>query len=131
MSYAKNALVSGEQILHRGHFHWMDKLTALMLCCVAVGVFLIIRMWATEIVVTNRRLIYKRGWVARKTEEISLSRIEEVNLRQGALERIFVMGVVQVQGMGGGDIMLPRMGAPMKFKRELQQAQARAETMRR
>ena len=31
--------------------------------------------------ITNRRFIYKRGWIARKTEEMSLHRIEEVNLR--------------------------------------------------
>ena len=120
MSYVKNALASGEQVLHKGHFHWAEKIMALAFCCVIIGIFPVIRMWTAEIAVTNRGLIFKCGWIARKTEEISLARIEEVNLRQGVLGRILGFGHVQVQGMG----------APMRFKRELQQAQARMEPAR-
>ena len=127
MSYVKSALVTGEQVRYEGHFHWTDKLTALVLCFVVVGIFWVISMWTTEMAITNRRLIFKRGWIARKTEELGLHRIEEVNLRQGIIGRIFGYGRVQVQGMGGGDIMLPSMGSPMRFKRELQEAQARAD----
>ncbi len=127
MSYVKSALVTGEQIQYEGHFHWTDKLTALILCCVVVGIFWVISMWATEMAVTNRRLIYKRGWIARKTEELGLQRIGEVNLTQGILGRILNYGKVQVRGLGGGDIMLPKMRSPLGFKKALQEAQAQAE----
>jgi len=127
VSYVKDALVSGEAILYRGRFHWLEKATAIALSLVLIGLIYIIRMWTTEIVVTNRRLIHKRGWIARKTEELSLARIEEVNLRQGIVGRILGYGRVHVRGMGGGDIDLPTLAKPMRLKRELQEAQARAE----
>ena len=130
MSYVKSALVSGESVRYEAHFHWADKLTALILCPVLIGVFWIVSMWSTEMAVTNRRLMYKRGLIARKTEEIGLHRIEEVNLRQGIMGRILGYGKIQVQGMGGGDIILPSIGSPMRFKRELQEAQAQAERRR-
>ena len=127
MSYVSRALVDGEQVQYKGHFHWMAKFFAFLLCFVVLGLIWVIAMWSTEMAVTNRRLIVKRGWIARRTEELSLHRIEEVNLRQGVFGRILGYGKVQVQGMGGGDIALPTIGSPMRFKRELQQAQARAE----
>ena len=127
MGYVTSALVSGEQVLYQGHFHWMQKGAAFVLCFVAIGIFWVIYMWTTEMAVTSRRLIYKRGWIARRTDEISLNRIEEVNLQQSMFGRILSYGKVQVQGMGGSDIVLPTMGSPMRFKRELQEAQVRAE----
>ena len=127
MSYVKSTLVTGEQIQYEGHFHWMDRLVAWILFPVGVGIFLIISMRTTEMAVTNRRLIYKRGWIARKTEELGLQRIGEVNLIQGILGRLLNYGKVQVRGLGGGDIALPKMGSPMRFKRALQEAQAQAE----
>jgi hypothetical protein len=36
------------------------------------GLSMLIKMWTTEIVVTSRRLVYKRGWIARYTEEFGL-----------------------------------------------------------
>ena len=127
MGYAKKALVSGEQVLYMGHFHWTQKVAALVLCCVGVGIIWVIYMWSTEMAVTSRRLIYKRGWIARRTDELSLHRIEEVNLQQGFFGRLLSYGKVHVQGMGGGDILLPAMGSPMRFKRRLQEAQVSAE----
>ena len=43
----------------------------------------------TEIAVTNSRLIYKRGLVARYVGEIAIDRIEGVNFLQGILGRLF------------------------------------------
>ena len=125
MSYVTRALVSGEQVLYEGHFPWVIKMIAFVLCFAVIGIFLVIAMRATEMAITNRRLIYKRGWIARKTEELSLHRIEEVNLQQGVFGRILGYGKVQVQGTGGGEIILPAIGSPMRFKQELQEAQIR------
>ena len=100
MSYVKSILITGEQIQHEGHFHWTDRLVAWILFPVGVGIFLIILMRTTEMAVTNRRLIYKRGWIARKTEELGLQRVGEVNLVQGILGRLLNYGKVQVRGLG-------------------------------
>ena len=126
MGYVSRALVSGEHVLYTARFHWTEKLAALLLCAAAgLGLLLIARMWGTEMAVTTRRLIYKRGWIGRKAEELTLHRIGEVNLHQSVMGRILGYGNVHVRGMGGGDIALPTMSKPLRFKRALQEAQAR------
>ena len=41
-------------------------------------------MKTTEIAVTDRRIVIKRGWIKRSTEELSLSSVEEVNVKQAS-----------------------------------------------
>ena len=53
----------------------------------------IITLITTEIVITNYRFVYKTGWIARNTQEVSLSNIEEVTLRQSFWGRLFGFGV--------------------------------------
>lgn len=110
MSYVKSVLAPNEQIVYRGRRR-----------------FTISFLSTTEMVITSRRFIFKRGWLARKTEEISLRRIEEVNLQQTFFGRIFGYGNIQIQGSGGSSISLQRLKKPTKFRRELQTAQAQAE----
>lgn len=90
----------------------------------ALLVFLLtmVEKWTTEIAITNRRLVYKRGWIARSTEEIRLSRIEEVNISQSVAGRIFGYGKVLCKGVGVGDVDLPSIAAPLDFRRALQNA---------
>ena len=128
MSYVGKSLVTGERIVHEGRFHWTYKLAAIFwLLLVVPGLIMLLRIWTTEIAVTNRRLIYKRGWIARKTDEINLDRIEEVNLQQGVLGRLLGYGKVFFRGTGAGEIELPTLAGPLRFKRALQEAQAQAE----
>ena len=128
MGYVSKSLVTGEHIVYEGRFHWSYKLSALVwLVLILPGLIMLIYMWSTEIAITNRRLIYKRGWIARRTDEINLNRIEEVNLKQGLLGRVLGYGKVVCKGTGSGDIDLPVIGAPMQFKRALQEAQAQSE----
>ena len=128
MSYVRKSLVSGERIVHEGRFHWTYKLAAIFwLLLVVPGLIMLIRGWTTEIAITNRRLIFKRGWIARKTDEINLNRIEEVNLEQSVLGRLLGYGKVFCQGTGSADIELPTMADPLRFKKELQEAQVKAE----
>ena len=128
MSYVRKSLVTGERIVHEGRFHWTYKLAAIFwLLLVVPGLIMLIRIWTTEIAITNRRLICKRGWIARKTDEINLNRIEEVNLEQSVLGRLLGYGKVFCQGTGSADIELPTMADPLRFKKELQEAQVKAE----
>lgn len=76
----------------------------------------------TEIAVTNKRLVYKRGLVARYVGEMNIDRIEGVNVLQGVLGRIFNFGRVMVRGMGVGEIVLPTIDDPLKFRRAIEKA---------
>ena len=88
---------------------------------------MLIRKATVELVITNRRIIYKKGWIARKTEEMSLRRIEEVNVKQGIGGRIFNYGKVRISGTGSGKINFPTVAQPLSFKKSIQEAQAHAE----
>lgn len=78
----------------------------------------------TEIAITNKRLIYKRGLVARYVGEINIDRIEGVNVLQGIWGRIFNFGRVMVRGMGVGEVVLPSIEDPIKFRRKIERARS-------
>ncbi len=79
----------------------------------------------TEIAITNSRLIYKRGLVARHVGEISIDRIEGVNVLQPIMGRIFNYGRVMVRGMGVGEVVLPPIDDPISFRRAIEEAKSR------
>jgi hypothetical protein len=78
----------------------------------------------TEIAVTNDRLIYKKGLIARHVGEISIDRIEGVSVSQQFWGRILGYGRVSVRGMGVGEIILPPIEAPIAFLKAIQEARA-------
>jgi len=79
----------------------------------------------TEIGVTDIRLVYKRGLVARAVGEINIDRIEGVNVLQGVLGRLFGYGRVMVRGMGVGEVILPPISQPIRFKKAIEKARAK------
>ena len=85
-----------------------------------------IPIWTTEIGVTNQRLIYKRGLIWRKTQELQLRAIEEVKLDQGLLGRLFDFGRLDLHGTGVGDIRLPALADPVGLRKALQDGMAAA-----
>jgi uncharacterized membrane protein YdbT with pleckstrin-like domain len=78
----------------------------------------------TEIAVTNKRLVYKRGLVARYVGEMNIDRIEGVNVLQGVWGRIFNYGRVMVRGMGVGEVVLPSIEDPLKFRKAIEKARS-------
>lgn len=79
----------------------------------------------TEIAITNSRLVYKRGLVARHVGEISIDRIEGVNVLQPILGRIFNYGRIMIRGMGVGEVLLPPIEDPIAFRRAIEDAKSR------
>jgi len=76
----------------------------------------------TEIAITNSRLIYKRGLVARYVGEMSIDRIEGVNVLQGIIGRMLGYGRIMVRGMGVGEVILPPLADPIAFRRAIEKA---------
>ncbi len=77
---------------------------------------------STEIAVTNSRLIYKRGLVARYVGEINIDRIEGVNVLQSFWGRILGYGRIMVRGMGVGEVILPPLENPISFRKAIERA---------
>ena len=78
----------------------------------------------TEIAITNTRLVYKRGLVARQVGEISIDRIEGVNVLQTILGRLFNYGRLAIRGMGIGEVVLPPIEEPIVFRQSIEKARA-------
>jgi membrane protein YdbS with pleckstrin-like domain len=151
LSYIEHSLGQSETLLYRARFPWFYHARAWSLlgaAAIAAGVtdisaygwlpaaigvvgiaaFVAIMkpLWTTEIGVTNQRFIYKRGWLWRTTQELQLRAIEEVNLDQGLLGRLFNYGRLELRGTGVDDMRLPPLADPLGLRKALQDGMAEA-----
>jgi uncharacterized membrane protein YdbT with pleckstrin-like domain len=83
----------------------------------AVG---IVRRNATEIVVTNRRLLIKTGILRRATTELLLSKVESVGVDEPLFGRMLGYGTVIVRGTGGTPEAFERVANPIEFRKQIQ-----------
>jgi uncharacterized membrane protein YdbT with pleckstrin-like domain len=94
------------------------------LLCFLVGgtLFLVglLRRRATEMAVTNKRVIVKTGIADRRTVEILLSRIESVAVEEPALGRLLGFGTVTVRGTGGTPEVFEKIYHPLEFREQVQ-----------
>ena len=127
MGYVEDTIGTNEKIVYTVNFHWIYTFSA-FLYLLFFGVFIIgvimvlkimINKWTTERVLTNSRYIQKTGWIARDTEEISIYKIEEVDLSQSILGRILGYGSIRTSGTGSGNIVLKSIDDPLIFQKYL------------
>ncbi len=85
----------------------------------------LIYLWTTEIVVTSFRFVFKTGLIARSTKEVSLNKLEEIQMEQSVLGRVFGYGKIILRGTGVGVIELPNLDNPVELRREIESAKAR------
>ncbi len=78
----------------------------------------------TEIAITNSRLIYKRGLIARQVGEMNIDRIEGVNILQSVFGRLFNYGRIAIRGMGIGEVILPPIEDPIAFRQAIEKAKS-------
>ena len=93
-----------------------------VLCAIAFFCSILYRPWTTEIAITNLRLIYKRGLIQRRTNDLQLRAIEEVRLRQNFWGRMFNYGNVELRGTGVDDLILPALRDPVAIQKAIQEA---------
>lgn len=138
MRYIDQSLAPGETIIQRGKWpivFWIAAWAALILLgLIVVGVFIFlaaaIHMWTTDFAVTNRRVVLKRGWLNRRTQELAVESVEGVSLRQSLIARLFGYGRVIVTGTGEGTIVFPPMAHPVAFRRAIEAARAECDEVR-
>jgi uncharacterized membrane protein YdbT with pleckstrin-like domain len=148
MGYLEESLGANEVLLARARFHWLYYAAAAAALIAALGaaafflgsygstwlaataaaaglvafLAVMIPIWTTEIGVTNQRLVVKRGLLARRTDEIQLWAVEEANLDQSILGRLFGFGRINVQGTGDDALRIPAIADPLRFRKALQDA---------
>lgn len=138
MRYIDQSLAPNETVLQRGRWpavFWLGAWLALFfLGIVLIGIYLFLRaliiMKTTDFAVTNRRVILKRGWLNRSTQEISVESVEGVLLNQSILGRLFGYGRVIVTGTGEATVVFPPMSHPVTFRRAIEAARAMGRDVR-
>ncbi len=72
--------------------------------------------WTTETDVTNMRVVHKTGFIKRRTFEMSLDKVESVDVNQSILGRILNYGSVTVRGVGEGAETIDMIASPLDFR---------------
>jgi uncharacterized membrane protein YdbT with pleckstrin-like domain len=78
-----------------------------------------IRRATTELGVTDQRVIYKTGLIARHTLEMNRAKVESVTVDQSLLGRIFGYGTVTVRGIGSALEPIRNITDPLTFRNHL------------
>jgi len=131
MGYVESVLKPDEQVLAIGRMHWIVYLRGLILAIVGLililapagpgistalaivgAIILLFGLWSlagawieqatTEIAVTTRRVIQKRGLIRRQTGEMNMEKVESVIVDQSILGRLLGYGSIVVRGTGSG-----------------------------
>jgi uncharacterized membrane protein YdbT with pleckstrin-like domain len=146
MSYAQSVLQPGEKIVLMARLHWIEYWPAILALVAgivivawertaALGDVLIAATaivfaalfamffarawfirWITEFAVTDRRVISKRGFINRSTNEMNMDKIESVQVDQSILGRLLDYGTVTVRGTGEGLEPIMHVAAPIAFR---------------
>lgn len=109
------ALIFGANDASAAYFSWF---VALIFAAAALVAFVPawFRRWTTEIAVTDRRIILKRGLIRRRTVEMNMQKVESVDVDQTLLGRLFDYGDVTIRGTGSTFERLRRIDAPLKLR---------------
>jgi uncharacterized membrane protein YdbT with pleckstrin-like domain len=93
---------------------------AVLLVFLVLTIVSFLRSWwhrlGTEIAVTDKRIIYKVGLIARRTEEMNVSKVESVDVDQGISGRLLGYGSVSIRGTGASWEPLTRIAAPLALR---------------
>ena len=76
---------------------------------------------ATEMAVTDRRVIVKIGVASRRTFEILLSKVESIGVEESVMGRMLGYGTVVVRGTGGTPEPFDTVAHPLEFRKQVQQ----------
>jgi uncharacterized membrane protein YdbT with pleckstrin-like domain len=114
MSYINSIVVPGETIIQEASISYWIIFNPFYLI-----IFAILKIWSTEMALTNRRIIYKSGFISRNTTEFPIQKIESINVRQGILGRIFGIGEIIISGTGSNVSHFKSISSPLQFKQAI------------
>jgi uncharacterized membrane protein YdbT with pleckstrin-like domain len=149
-SYVERVLQPGEEVRHLAFLHWILYVPGFVTLLISLAVWYVARSvergavfwlgvsavvaavaaimifqawfkrWITEIAVTNRRVIFKTGFIARNTNEMQMDKVESVRVDQSILGRILDYGDVIVLGTGKGEFTrLKTIAGPIEMRNQI------------
>lgn len=127
-SYIQESLSNGESVEELFKLHWLTWATVWFLILISPFTLGLTLIWAIykwlglrtlEQGVTNKRVVYKKGIISRSTEEMKLSSVETVEIKQSVLGRLLGFGNVHVTGKGISDVVFPNIDNPLAVKKAI------------
>lgn len=79
-----------------------------------------VRRNATEMAVTNKRVIIKVGYLTKRTIELFLSKVESVEVEQSLTGRMLGFGSITLRGTGGTNEPFSHVANPLEFRHQVQ-----------
>jgi len=148
MNYVQRVLQPGEQVRHISSIHWIVYWRGVVVALLAVVAYWLsdtrflpgiwryaayalallaallliqqwLQWWVTEIAVTDRRVIYKKGLIRRQTNEMNMDKVESVQIDQSILGRILDYGDVRLLGTGEGFETLRTIANPIELRNSI------------
>lgn len=93
----------------------------LLVLALIVVIMGMVRRNATEMAVTNRRVVIKVGLMARKTIEMLLGKVETVEVTEPLMGRMLGYGSILIIGTGGTSEPFHKLARPEEFRSRVQQ----------
>jgi uncharacterized membrane protein YdbT with pleckstrin-like domain len=93
----------------------------LLAAAIITFIYGVARRNATEMAVTNRRVLIKTGLTSRRTLDLMLSRVESIGVEESTAGRVLGYGSVIVRGTGGAPESFLMIAHPQEFRRAVQQ----------
>lgn len=145
MSYIEKNLMPGESVVYRARLHWAVYLPAIFFAlvsgafCIAsvdarivgglvflflvlpMGLSALVNVKTAEFAVTDKRVLMKFGFIRRTSLEVLLTKVEGIVVDQGIGGRVLGFGTIVVSGTGGSKTPFPKIAAPMRFRRAVQE----------
>ncbi len=84
----------------------------------------VIGFFWTEIALTSRRIVFKKGMISTEVEEIDLAEIRAERISHGILGRVLGYGRLHLDSRFVQDINLPIVRKPYKFLQAMQRTRA-------
>ncbi len=104
---------------------------ALLVCGLVVILIGAARRNATEMAVTNHRVVVKTGLLSRKTIEMLLNKVESIEISETPVGRLLGYGTIVIIGTGGTSEPFHKMARPLEFRSHVQQQIEQATLSRR
>lgn len=134
-SYIKTSLQDDEKILSEARFSDANLIMAIFLSSFLIPIMgaglvfilgALIYRYTTELAITNKRLVTKRGLIKRSAVEINLDRIESVQIKQGYYGRLWNFGTIVASGAGRPVVKVFGVRDPVAFVKRLKSIQEEA-----
>ena len=140
MTYVEGTLSQDEEVLEKIKLHWVNYLRSFVIgLAMLVLVFFyvvapikewiyiflfflvcllydLLKLYTIEMVITNKRVIYRKGIISIKTEELKTNKVEAIEIKQSIIGRILGFGDICFAGMGSSVVEFVCVDKPWAVK---------------